>query len=328
MCSWVVTAPKDLPKNDEQRFFAETYTFLSARYGKDNIISAYVHKDEVTPHMHYAFVPVVPDHKKGGYKVSAKELINRKDLQTFHQDLSAHLFNALGYEAGILNEATREGNKSINELKRKSATERLNETNQKSEQIISEAKDHAKKIVLDAQNSVLKARKEAEEYRDTIAPLQVEYEAKKSFLDQCAKTSDLSMMYPDYAQITRKGLLSKHEYVTVPKEKWEAKHVSADQVSAVRKEREALEQAIAAFKRSPPAQTIRTLQGEIKSLQTANDELQRELDKASKTITRILTVFEKRPDIERAFYDAETAIKEQKQQSRKRHPGFADDPDL
>ena len=40
---------------------------------KENVISAYVHFDEVTPHMHYAFVPVVEDKKKGGYKLSAKK---------------------------------------------------------------------------------------------------------------------------------------------------------------------------------------------------------------------------------------------------------------
>lgn len=66
MCSWVVTAPQSIAGTEhEKQFFEETYIFLSERYGKDNVVSAHVHKDEITPHMHYAFVPVVVDQRRG-----------------------------------------------------------------------------------------------------------------------------------------------------------------------------------------------------------------------------------------------------------------------
>ena len=70
---------------------------------KENVISAYVHFDEVTPHMHYTFVPVVEDKKKGGYKLSAKEAITREELRTFHKDLSNHMERVFGRDVGILN---------------------------------------------------------------------------------------------------------------------------------------------------------------------------------------------------------------------------------
>ena len=54
---------------------------MNERYGKENVISAYVHFDEVTPHMHY-FVPVVEDKKKGGYKLSAKKH-NKRGFEDF-----------------------------------------------------------------------------------------------------------------------------------------------------------------------------------------------------------------------------------------------------
>lgn len=127
MCSWVLTAPKDLPKKDTLLFFQQSYNFMAERYGKENVVSAYVHHDEVSPHMHFAFVPVVEDKKKGGYKVSAKELITRKDLQTFHFDLEHHLNKALGYEVGVMNEATREGNKTVAELKQQTAIRKTKE---------------------------------------------------------------------------------------------------------------------------------------------------------------------------------------------------------
>ena len=128
MCSWVVTMPKDLPEHLEEDFFKETYKFLSARYGgnqEQNIVSAYVHKDEVTPHMHFAFVPVTFDKRKDRYKVSAKEVINKPELQRFHKELQEYLENVLGCPVNVLNEATLEGNKSIEELKRGTAASEL-----------------------------------------------------------------------------------------------------------------------------------------------------------------------------------------------------------
>lgn len=128
MIDWVVTIPQSLNNQglaDEDRFFREAYNFLTARYGKENVISAYVHMDEVTPHMHFAFVPVTEDKKRGGFKLSAKEVVNRQDLRTFHKDLSDHMERVFGRDIGILNEATKEGNKSIADLKRSEARKSL-----------------------------------------------------------------------------------------------------------------------------------------------------------------------------------------------------------
>lgn len=116
MCDWVVTLPKDVQVDDEQKFFGAVFDFLSERYGAENIINAVVHKDETTPHMHCAFVPVVEDKKKGGYKVSAKERLNRAELQSFHTDLSFYVQEQLGYEVAILNGATVEGNLTKKEM--------------------------------------------------------------------------------------------------------------------------------------------------------------------------------------------------------------------
>jgi len=77
--------------------------------------------DETTPHMHFAFIPVVPDKKKQGrFKVSAKERINRFELSSFHFELEQALSTALGHSVGILNGATKDGNKSVTRLKRES----------------------------------------------------------------------------------------------------------------------------------------------------------------------------------------------------------------
>lgn len=93
MCSWVITLPEKW-QGDERPFFNECVSFLNDRYGRDNCIGAWVHMDETTPHLHYAFLPVVPDknpkHDKD-IKLNAKKVISRTELQHFHKDLQEHL---------------------------------------------------------------------------------------------------------------------------------------------------------------------------------------------------------------------------------------------
>jgi len=158
MCSWVVTAPKDLPNDDLHRFFAVSYDFMTNRYGKGNVVSAYVHMDEASPHMHYAFVPVVEDKKRGGYKVSAKEAIDRKDLQTFHKDYDDYMTRVFGRDIGVLNEATKEGNKSIEELKRGTAAERISEAVREADRIITTAKASSHEMFENARERVKQAQ--------------------------------------------------------------------------------------------------------------------------------------------------------------------------
>lgn len=126
MTSWVVTLPKKIKTDEDQElFFQEAYNFLENKYGKENLISSFVHLDETTPHMHFAFVPVVYDKKREEYKVSAKECITRYDLKKFHPELEKHMEKVFGRDIGILNEKTKEGNKAINELKRGTARKEL-----------------------------------------------------------------------------------------------------------------------------------------------------------------------------------------------------------
>lgn len=119
-CDWIVTAPRELNPDEYDLFFRETYDFLCNRYGRENVISAYVHMDETQPHIHFAFVPVAIDKKKNIPKLSAKEVITRRELKSFHTDLSKHMQNVFGRDIGILNGATEIGNLTIPELRKRS----------------------------------------------------------------------------------------------------------------------------------------------------------------------------------------------------------------
>ena len=129
LVSWVVTAPKDLDPDKSDQFFDECVQFIENRYcaGKDNLVSAIVHKDETNDHIHVKFVPLQPDPKRGGYKVSAKDCVDREDLRSFHDDLDRHLQESYGRDyfpsvkTGVI--AQQHFNKSVRELKEQTIVE-------------------------------------------------------------------------------------------------------------------------------------------------------------------------------------------------------------
>lgn len=119
MAGWVVTAPKDLPASEHDIFFGETFNFLNERYGENNCVQAVVHADESgQPHLHYCFIPVLPDLKHGGEKICAHDLLNRSELRNFHPDLQKHLLQH-GIDARIQTgiTAAQGRNKTVHELK-------------------------------------------------------------------------------------------------------------------------------------------------------------------------------------------------------------------
>ena len=120
MVDWVITQPTDVKESDSKRFFQEVYRFLIDRYGVPNVISAYVHMDEVgnTPHMHFSFIPV-ETLEDGTEKLNAKAVINRTELQKFHKELQAAMDVRMGYHISITSGITKAqgGNKTISQLK-------------------------------------------------------------------------------------------------------------------------------------------------------------------------------------------------------------------
>lgn len=270
LVDWVVTAPRDLPHNLEKDFFKATYKFLSARYGAENVVSSYVHYDEQSPHMHFAFVPVTWDARKNRYKLSAKEVITRSDLRTFHQELSEYVEHDLGLPVSILNDATKDGNKSIAELKRKSASEHL-------EAALSEAS----KIVSVAQ--------------EKVTGIDAEYNAKKAYVKACERDSDVSALYPAYAK-KKKNLFSGDMVVTVPKKKWEQRCIASGERFRIDQAEMTLEDAISKFKMTTSGHRIDELEAEVQELKFENKQLRRDNNQLSENLSSIQKYVEYRTE--------------------------------
>jgi len=92
MAQLFISASPDWMRNrtfDQQKqFFQDVYDWTCNRYGKENIVSAIVHMDEATPHLHINFVPITPDGR-----VSFEALFNerkRRDLSKLQDDFYEH----------------------------------------------------------------------------------------------------------------------------------------------------------------------------------------------------------------------------------------------
>ena len=68
-------------KSEIRAYFQEALTFLQQSQDPKTIISAVVHMDEKTPHMHLCFVPLTEDKR-----LSAKEIVGNKKKLTWWQD--------------------------------------------------------------------------------------------------------------------------------------------------------------------------------------------------------------------------------------------------
>lgn len=203
---WIVTLPEELaeaPYEQQSAFFEATTAFLNDRYGQENAVAAVVHYDETTPHLHYDFVPVVFDDKKSRYKVSAKEVLTRHDLQTFHEDLNQHLKKVLPfYEHGILNNKTlpfenvaeiKKYNDQFNALK--------NELADVEENI--RAKQAVLKITDRALTEVDLAEKQIDDFKQSLS--------KNLFGKTVLKPDDLDRFKNVLATMKKATLQSQHE---------------------------------------------------------------------------------------------------------------------
>ena len=80
----LVTVSPEFAKAHEAEmpeYFRRAFDFLKERVGEENIISAVVHMDEKTPHMHLCFVPLTRDKR-----LSAKEILGNKKTMIRWQD--------------------------------------------------------------------------------------------------------------------------------------------------------------------------------------------------------------------------------------------------
>lgn len=127
-CEYIITSDKqffeEIGEEETKRYFETAYKFVSEykNLGEQYIMSAKVHMDEETPHMHLIFLPVVHTTDKKGNnidKLACSEFWKEKDsyrrLQdAFYQYMTSHNFEL---ERGVPKEETGRVHIDIKEYK-------------------------------------------------------------------------------------------------------------------------------------------------------------------------------------------------------------------
>jgi len=119
----------------------------------------------------------------------------------------------------------------------------------------------AQKSLSDTQTSLSKAL-------TTKKQVERSYQAKKAYIERMDKISDVSMMYPDWV---RPNKLNKNE-VIVPKDKWEAKHISSMEKSALKSQQKALEKQMEEFYSSTQGEYVTSLETHVQALEKENHD--------------------------------------------------------
>lgn len=127
-CEYIITSDKqffeEIGEEETKRYFETAYNFVAEykNLGEQYIMSAKVHMDEETPHMHLIFLPVVHTQDKKGNdidKLACSEFWKEKDsyrrLQdAFYQYMTSHNFKL---ERGVPKEETGREHIDIKEYK-------------------------------------------------------------------------------------------------------------------------------------------------------------------------------------------------------------------
>ena len=129
MCEMIFTSDKEffdkIREEETKRYFQESYKFVCnyKNLGEQNIISAVVHLDEGTPHMHLLYIPVVNMKDKEGKKIDkicCRDFWRARDsyrqLQnSFFEDITSKGFSL---ERGLPIEETGAKHEKIEDLKK------------------------------------------------------------------------------------------------------------------------------------------------------------------------------------------------------------------
>ena len=127
---------KTLSKYEQRLFFENCTDFFCDKYGRENIISAIVHEDETTPHMHLNFVPIVNG------KLCSKDLFDKKKLSILQTEFHEVVGKKYGLKRG--KEGSQAKHISSAEFKANKIIEEAEEIRQETlsyKQALNEAKD-------------------------------------------------------------------------------------------------------------------------------------------------------------------------------------------
>lgn len=246
LSDWVITLPKDCPREYAPAFFQICVTAVQARYGKENVPGGFVHMDEMTPHVHIPVIPV-----KDG-RLRASKVFTRADLQGFHSYIGKACDTILGFHVSVELDPADAGTKQLSHLKQKDyklAKDELRDAQEKTLRATEKAAEarKAQTVAENAQKASEERRRaeNASEARAVAQRKEAEEDAAKAREDAAVAQADAAawqalvadvqgVSYVDEDGNERMGIKGMEQAYAAAKERLEAAQAA---------EREAVQQA-------------------------------------------------------------------------------------
>ena len=193
--------------SQQRRFFEDATEYFAERYGEENIISAVVHMDETTPHMHLNLVPIVDR------RLCAKELFTPKTLRELQSDFWEKVGKKWNLERG--KPGSQAKHKSVAEYK---AQKILESARNEAKNIISEAdgkaqaaKLQADSIVSQAEQTAAETKQQAQEYLNGVIQSVEEEKAKPTPKKKKQAEEEIRVLRTENAALRQAKDISDHD---------------------------------------------------------------------------------------------------------------------
>ncbi|HIZ63598.1 MAG TPA: plasmid recombination protein [Firmicutes bacterium] len=184
---------ENMPLDRQSEFFEDCVKFFADKYGAENIISAVVHMDETTPHLHLNLVPIT------GGKLCSKDLFSPKKLSQLQTELAEVVGKKWGLKRGKIGSTARHV-----EAAEYTANETITNARASAEATKKQAEQYLDSIVQSVESTADKPiptkRKHAE---DEIKTLRAQNAALQKSLD--IKSKDAADLFEQLQRAERLG---------------------------------------------------------------------------------------------------------------------------
>lgn len=206
----ITASPKALErlsKEEQERFFAESLSFVEARHGTRNRLSAVLHLDETTPHLHLLVFP----EREG--KLDAKTFFKLPAMTALQDEFALKVGKHFGMERGVrLSELLEKGEKphrhqSVAVYK----AQKLKETEQALSRLEQTTEDLAAIEAIQPQKNLFSSRVSVtQDEFETLSSQAKAYAATKETLQKRSKT----LLERERSVESRETLTDKNECLT------------------------------------------------------------------------------------------------------------------
>ena len=316
LCEFIITSDKQffdsLGTDGTKRFFEDSYQFVTSKVGGEQfVVSAVVHMDEATPHMHVTFIPTVRGKDRKGQpcrRINCSEFWKGRDSYSRLQDeWYDFIARSCGYDLERGVKGSTAEHLSVAEYKLKKTQEQLARSEQQVQEIESIDNISAKNLPLNTvalkRSDYDKLKASAEAYittRDTAAEnetLKGKVEALKSenaelrqengsLNDQLIKVNEqFDRFYDDVAD--ERALLERNQRLAAEnKNIGNQLHELTDEIKALKDKSVKLSKDNDDLKKTVEEKNaeITRVTGELTALQKLHKDLQDKWEKVMKFI--------------------------------------------